>query len=124
MFAGTAENSYKTVDSMRIIFADGTLLDMSDSKSKDQFRHTHPQLIQDISEMAESVKANEALASRIARKFKMKNTTGYSLNALVDFSDPFDVIEHLMIGSEGDAWFLSLRLVIKLWLNIRSGRVH
>jgi D-lactate dehydrogenase len=29
----------------------------------------------------------------------MKNTTGYSLNALVDFEDPIDIIEHLMIGS-------------------------
>jgi len=107
MCCGTAENSYKTVDSMRIIFADGTLLDIADPKSKDQFRQTHPQLIQDISDMAVSVKANEMLANRIARKFKMKNTTGYSLNALVDFSDPFDVIQHLMIGSEGTLGFIA-----------------
>jgi D-lactate dehydrogenase len=107
MCCGTAENSYKTVDGMRIIFADGTLLDMADPKSKDQFRQTHSQLIQDISEMAASVKANEALASRIGRKFKMKNTTGYSLNALIDFSDPFEVIEHLMIGSEGTLGFIA-----------------
>ncbi|MCX6238873.1 MAG: FAD-binding and (Fe-S)-binding domain-containing protein [Bacteroidia bacterium] len=107
MCCGTAENSYKTVDSMRIIFADGTILDTADPKSKEQFRQTHPQLIQNIAEMAASVKSNEQLASRIARKFKMKNTTGYSLNALVDFSDPFDVIEHLMIGSEGTLGFIA-----------------
>jgi len=107
MCCGTAENSYKTLDSMCIIFADGTLLNTSDPKSKEQFRQTHLQLIQDITEMSASVKANEELASRIARKFKMKNTTGYSLNALVDFSDPFDVIEHLMIGSEGTLGFIA-----------------
>ncbi|NEW81418.1 MAG: FAD-binding oxidoreductase [Mariniphaga sp.] len=107
MCCGTAENSYKTVDSMRIIFADGTLLDTADSESKEQFRQSHPQLIQDISAMVATVKENEPLASRIARKFKMKNTTGYSLNALVDFSDPFDVIEHLMIGSEGTLGFIA-----------------
>jgi len=107
MCCGTAENSYKTLGSMRIIFADGTLLDTADSKSKEQFRQTHPQLIQDIEEMAISVKGNVALAGRILRKFKMKNTTGYSLNALVDFSDPFDVIEHLMIGSEGTLGFIA-----------------
>jgi D-lactate dehydrogenase len=107
MCCGTAENSYKTVDGMRIIFADGTLLDTADLKSKEQFGQTHPQLVQDITNMAAAVKANEPLAGRIARKFKMKNTTGYSLNALVDFSDPFDVIEHLMIGSEGTLGFIA-----------------
>ncbi len=47
------------------------------------------------------------LAARIRRKFAIKNTTGYSLNALVDFSDPFDILEHLMIGSEGTLGFIS-----------------
>ncbi len=107
MCCGTAENSYKTMDSIRIILADGSLLDTSDPESKEHFRQTHPQLIQEISEMAASVKANPILSARIARKFKMKNTTGYSLNALVDFSDPFDVIEHLMIGSEGTLGFIA-----------------
>ena len=107
MCCGTAENSYKTLDSMRIIFADGTLLDTADSKSKDEFRQTHQQIIQSITEMVKDVKANQELSDRIARKFKMKNTTGYSLNALVDYSDPFDVIQHLMIGSEGTLGFIA-----------------
>ncbi|MBL7968662.1 MAG: hypothetical protein JNK09_16770, partial [Prolixibacteraceae bacterium] len=42
---------------------------------------------QNISEMATSVKANTELAERIARKFRMKNTTGYSLNALINCTD-------------------------------------
>ena len=37
----------------------------------------------------------------------MKNTTGYSLNALVDFEDPVDILAHLMIGSEGTLGFIS-----------------
>ncbi len=107
MCCGTAENSYKTVASMRVIFADGSLLDTSNPESKVQFGQTHPQLIQDITEMAASVKADSELANRITRKFKMKNTTGYSLNALVDFADPFEIIEHLMIGSEGTLGFIA-----------------
>ncbi len=107
MCCGTAENSYKTLDSIRIIFADGSLLDTSDPVSKELFRLTHPQLIQDISDMAASIKANKPLHDRITRKFKMKNTTGFSLNALTDFSDPFDIIAHLMIGSEGNLGFIA-----------------
>ena len=37
----------------------------------------------------------------------MKNTAGYSLNALVDFPDPIDILAHLMIGFEGTLGFLS-----------------
>ena len=37
----------------------------------------------------------------------MKNTTGYSLNALVDYTDPIDILAHLMIGSEGTLGFIS-----------------
>ena len=107
MCCGTAENSYKTMASMRVIFADGSLLDTNDPESKKQFAETHPKLIRDISEMAETVKTNSELSGRISRKFKMKNTTGYSLNALVDFTDPFDIIEHLMIGSEGTLGFIA-----------------
>ncbi|MBA4408925.1 MAG: FAD-binding and (Fe-S)-binding domain-containing protein [Bacteroidota bacterium] len=107
MCCGTAENSYKTLDTMRIILADGSALDTASEESKEQFRQTHTQLIQEIQEMVAEVKANEELSARIARKFKMKNTTGYSLNALVDFSDPFEVIQHLMIGSEGTLGFIA-----------------
>jgi len=107
MCCGIADNSYQTMESMRIIFADGSLLDTSDPVSKELFGQSHPELIQGITEMAASVKFNVELAKRIAVKFKMKNTTGYSLNALIDFSDPFEVISHLMIGSEGTLGFIS-----------------
>jgi len=107
MCCGTAENSYKTLDSMRIILADGSVLDTASGESKEQFMQTHSKLIQEIQEMVAEVEANEELSARIARKFKMKNTTGYSLNALVDFTDPFEVIQHLMIGSEGTLGFIA-----------------
>ena len=45
--------------------------------------------------------------TRIRHKFRIKNTTGYSLNALVDFTDPIDILAHLMIGSEGTLGFIS-----------------
>ena len=105
MCCGTAENSYKTVAGIRIILADGAVLDTSDESSKKDFRLSHSGLLSDISALAMSAKGNSVLAERIRRKYKMKNTTGYSLNALIDFSDPFDIIEHLMIGSEGTSGF-------------------
>jgi D-lactate dehydrogenase len=107
MCCGTAQNSYKTVAGMRIVFADGSVLDTKDTSSKDLFRESHSMLLTDIELLASSAKKNSVLAERIRIKYQMKNTTGYSLNALIDFTDPFDIIEHLMIGSEGTLGFIS-----------------
>ncbi len=107
MCCGTADNSYKTVAGMRIIFYDGTVLDTSSSQSKNDFLQSHPHIIENINKLMATVNSNETLAHRIRHKFKIKNTTGYSLNALVDFTDPFAVIEHLMIGSEGTLGFIA-----------------
>ena len=107
MCCGTAQNSYQTVDSMRIIFADGALLDTSDAQSRRDFLVGHGHILEQLSNLANKVCANKALTARIHHKFKIKNTNGYSLNALVDFEDPFDILIHLMIGSEGTLGFIS-----------------
>ncbi len=107
MCCGTAQNSYQTVDSMRIIFADGTLLDTSDDQSRRDFVASHDHLLEQLSNLANTVCSNDTLTARIHHKFKIKNTNGYSLNALVDYGDPFDILIHLMIGSEGTLGFIS-----------------
>jgi D-lactate dehydrogenase len=107
MCCGTAQNSYKTVSGIRIILADGTVLDTNDEKSRKEFRESHRKFLSDIEGIANSAKSNTILYERIMKKYKMKNTTGYSLNALIDFTDPFDIIEHLMIGSEGTLGFIA-----------------
>ena len=107
MCCGTAQNSYRTLAAMRIICADGTLLDTADPESVGQFRATHTDMLARISALSARLKANAPLADRVRRKFKMKNTTGYSLNALVDFEDPIEIIQHLMIGSEGTLGFIA-----------------
>ena len=107
MCCGTSQNSYRTVTGMRILFQDGTLLDTADPASRDEFRFARKDLLDALDALGKEVRANTALAERIRRKYKIKNTTGFSLNALVDFEDPFDILLHLMIGSEGTLGFIS-----------------
>ena len=107
MCCGTAQNSYQTLASMKIIFADGSVLDTADSESRGAFSKSRPEMISRILELARRVRQDPALSEKIRRKFKMKNTTGYSLNALVDFEDPAEIIQHLMIGSEGTLGFIA-----------------
>jgi len=107
MCCGTSDNSYQTLMSMRLVLADGTLVDTGDAASVAGFRASHAALLDGLGALAQRVKADDTLAARIRRKFAIKNTTGYSLNALVDFSDPLDILSHLMIGSEGTLGFIA-----------------
>lgn len=104
---GIKHNSYHTVKSMRIIFSDGTLLDTADSGSCRAFIESHPVLIEQITRLHRDAAENETIRTKINRKFQLKNTCGYGVNALVDFSDPIHIIQHLMIGSEGTLGFVS-----------------
>ena len=107
MCCGTAQNSYRTLAGMRVMLADGTVLDTEDPASVAAFQCSHAALLRELAQLGAQTRADEALAGRIRHKFKIKNTTGYSLNALVDYQDPIDILTHLMIGSEGTLGFIS-----------------
>jgi D-lactate dehydrogenase len=107
MCCGTAQNSYKTLKSMRVVLADGSVVDTGEAASREAFAASHRELLDDLDSLARDTRANTPLADRIRDKFRIKNTTGYSLNALVDFENPFEILQHLMIGSEGTLGFIS-----------------
>ena len=107
MCCGTAQNSYRTMAGMRVVLGDGAVLDTEDPYSVARFRQSHATLLDQLAGMGVATRANETLAARIRHKYKIKNTTGYSLNALIDYEDPIDILSHLMIGSEGTLGFIS-----------------
>lgn len=107
MCCGTAQNSYQTLNSMRVMLADGAVLDTGDPASREAFRASHGVLLDRLAELGQRTRADATLAERIRNKFKIKNTCGYSLNALVDYDDPFEILQHLMIGSEGTLGFIA-----------------
>jgi D-lactate dehydrogenase len=107
MCCGTSQSSYRTVESMRIVLWDGTVLDTADAASRRAFAAAHPELLAGLAAIRDEIAADAALAERIRAKYRIKNTTGYSLNAFVDFHDPVDVLLHLMIGSEGTLGFIA-----------------
>ena len=53
------------------------------------------------------IEANGALRDRIRNKYRMKNTTGYGLNAFIDFDRAVDIFQHVLIGSEGTLAFIA-----------------
>ena len=82
------------------------------SASKTEFLwyvQSHKELVAGVLDLASRIQHDKQLTALIRRKFAIKCTTGYSLNALVDFSldDPIEIIKRLMIGSEGTFGFVS-----------------
>ena len=107
MCCGTAQNTYKTLAGLRVVLADGSVLDSEDAASVAAFRVRHGELLDTLAELGRQTRANSVLADKIRHKYRLKNTTGFSLNALVDFDEPLDILNHLMVGSEGTLGFIS-----------------
>lgn len=107
MCCGTAQNSYHTLSDLRVMLADGTVLDTSEPDSVEAFRTSHAGLLDGLQALSQRVHDNADLLARIRHKYRLKNTTGYGINALVDFDDPLDMLVHLMIGSEGTLGFIA-----------------
>ena len=107
MNCGTHANSDKMLLTARIVFADGTILDTSSEQSKEDFRKSKPGFIEKIEQLRDYVQADEPFLSRILHKYSIKNVTGLNILPLAIYRDPFDIITHLLVGSEGTLAFLS-----------------
>ena len=107
MCCGVAQNTYHTMARLRILLTDGTVLDSGDAQSCEAFRVSHASLLGALDALHAEVMNDAELLELIRRKYRIKNTVGYSLNALVDYHDPLEILVHLMVGSEGTLGFVS-----------------
>lgn len=107
MSCGIHENSYRMIESVRLVLADGTVLDTGNAESKEAFGLSHARFLSQLIAIRDKVRADEELTQRIRKKYAIKNVTGLSINALIDFDDPFDIITRLIVGSEGTLAFLA-----------------
>ena len=107
MQCGTHANSDRVMRSIRIVLADGTTLDTGDELSRQKFAQTHRELLQEIENIRRDVAADKELSDLIKYKYSIKNVTGLNILPFVLFDDPFDIIAHCMVGSEGTLAFIS-----------------
>jgi D-lactate dehydrogenase len=107
MCCGISQNAYHTLDSLTFVLPSGTTIDTADPRADEIFREREPRIAQGLVDLKQEIKAQPALAARIRSKYRMKNTTGYSLNAFLDHDRPVDILRHLLIGSEGTLAFIA-----------------
>ena len=107
MNCGIHANSDRMLLSARLVLADGTILDTGDADSREAFGHSHPDFLARIESLRDRVRANARLSDRIRKKYSIKNVTGLNLRPLIAYDDPFDIIAHSIVGSEGTLAFIS-----------------
>lgn len=107
MCCGIQHNSYHTLAAMHLILADGGEVRTDDETSRQQFSASHSALLNELTQLSQQVKGDPQLVAHIRHQFRLKNTMGYGINALLDFDDPIDMLAHLMIGSEGTLGFIA-----------------
>ena len=107
MAAGTEQNTYRTLESLRAVLPTGVVLDTSAADADARLRHDAPELHAGLLRLRDRVRGDEESVRIIRERFAMKNTMGYGVNAFLDFDDPAEILARLLIGSEGTLGFIS-----------------
>lgn len=107
MCCGVIHNAYHTLRSMKLMLPSGTVIDTGQPHCERRLRELEPKLHSGLLELKSRIERDNVLAERIRAKYRMKNTTGYSLNAFLDFDTPAQILSHLMIGAEGTLGFIA-----------------
>ena len=107
MCCGVVHNSYHTLQHIRFVLPDGKSFNTADPDDYIRFQIEAESIFDGINALRKKVWDNEALITNIRRKYRMKNTVGYSINAFVDHDHPLDILAHLLIGAEGTLAFIA-----------------
>jgi len=107
MCCGVAQNAYHTLDSLTFVLPSGTTIDTAQPDAEARFLEREPALARGLMELKAEIEADPVLSGRIRSKYRIKNTTGYSLNAFLDFATPLAIFRNLLVGSEGTLAFIA-----------------
>jgi D-lactate dehydrogenase len=107
MCCGVEHNAYHTLESLTFVLPSGTVVDTAAPDAERRFAEQEPHLVEGLRELQRDVRGNASLADRIRAKYRMKNTTGYGLNAFLDYDSPLEIFAHLLVGSEGTLAFIA-----------------
>jgi D-lactate dehydrogenase len=106
MRCGVHADSYRTVSSLTFLLPGGAVIDTAAPDAAERFAAAAPELARGLEEIRDQLRADGELAARVARKFEIKNTTGYRLCAFLDADEPLEIFRRLLIGSEGTLAFI------------------
>ena len=92
---------------MKFMLPSGTVIDTAQPDADEQFHAREPELARGILDLKAHLESDSHLRERVRSKYRTKNTTGYSLNAFLDFDTAVDIFQHVLIGAEGTLAFIA-----------------
>ncbi|MGV3505091.1 MAG: FAD-binding and (Fe-S)-binding domain-containing protein [Adhaeribacter sp.] len=107
MCCGVSKNSYHTTRHLRFMLPNGKSYNTELAADYARFEAECPDIYHQIAALRDQVAASPRLRELIRHKYQTKNTVGYSVNALLDFQEPLDILAHLLIGAEGTLGFIA-----------------
>ena len=109
MRCGTTADSYSTVRELTFVLPSGTTIDTGARGRRAGLRaRPSPSWPGGWRRSAtRSARRRRAERARSARKFEIKNTTGYRLCAFLDADTPLEIFRRLLVGSEGTLAFIA-----------------
>jgi D-lactate dehydrogenase len=107
MCCGTEENSYRTVRDLTFVLPSGTVVDTSAPEAEERLASAEPRIAEGLARIRAEILADPESVERISTKYRIKNTTGYAMNAFLDADTPVGILRRLMVGSEGTLGFIA-----------------
>lgn len=106
MCCGITHNAYQTMRSVEFVLPSGTRIDTAEPDAEAIFAASEPALAATLAQLRGQLLDDPELTAKLRRKYAVKNTTGYGLNALLDHDTPLAIFSHLLVGSEGTLGFI------------------
>ncbi len=107
MCCGVIQNAYHTLSSIKFILPSGSIFDTASENAEAEFHDQEPEIAQGLQKLRVQILNDQELTEKIRSKYKIKNTTGYSINAFIDFEKSVEMMAHLLVGSEGTLGFIA-----------------
>lgn len=107
MCCGVSRNSYHTTRYIRFILPNGKSYSTEKADDYQRFQAECPEIYDCLLSLREEIGSHADLHELIRKKYKTKNTVGYSVNAFIDHEHPLDILAHLLIGAEGTLGFIA-----------------
>lgn len=107
MCCGVIQNSYHTLKHMTFLLFNGLVFNTELPDDYERFEKEAAGIASELRTLRKEILSNPTLVERIRKKYKQKNTTGYCMNAFIDFEHPLDILTHVIIGGEGTLAFIA-----------------
>lgn len=107
MACGVEANTYRTLDSAVLVLPSGTVVDTAAADADERLRRDEPALHAGLERLRDRIRGDAGSVATLRRLHAIKNTMGYGLNSFLDHDRAVDILEHLVIGSEGTLAFVA-----------------